>query len=119
MNDQERLYRGYSNGEMVYSEPKSDKSFWRWVSYDSDTIVMDFTGFRDDNKERIFDGDILKIRKKLSNEKPFLIKVVWSSSKGMWKAEVHPPSLTLNAPLYEICNSQFEVIKMGNVYQNS
>jgi hypothetical protein len=80
---------------------------------------MDFTGFRDDKKERIFDGDILKIKKKLSIDRSFLVKVTWSSSKGMWQAEAYPPSLTLSAGLYEICNPLFTVIKIGNIYQNS
>lgn len=53
-------FRGWSNNEMRYSEPMPDFSFWKWAAYDSNSIIMLWSGLKDSKGVEIYAGDIFK-----------------------------------------------------------
>lgn len=73
-------FRAFSNGKMEYCYDPMGFSFWKWVSYDSDTVVMQFTGLFDKNGKDIFEGDIVRSSECL-NEDLGEYQIVWNDGR--------------------------------------
>ena len=91
--------------EWEYSDAMPDMGFWKWVSYNSDTIFNQYTGLRDKNKNEIYEGDICKQVFNGADTATTIGEVKIESTRGV---------VVGNMPIWP-----HDVEIIGNIYENS
>lgn len=92
-------YDGYTDKEEDYVQPET---------------IGQFTGFHDQNRKEIYDGDILRF---YDNNKEYVCVVGWNNEVGAWcirfKGEKHVGIRPLGEWIFE-----YKIEVIGNIYDN-